>query len=110
MIDITQISVLSFSLIFFIFLLRQAKTSSISVYDFILFSLIFLIPLFFIFFEDTSKLISGYLGIEFPFVLLFSVLILALFIIAIRLTIKLFKLRETVVKLIQKEAINKIDD
>lgn len=83
-------------------LLRRTAEHKIDLYDLVMLSAVAVVPTFFVLFPATTQMIAGMVGVAFPFVLLFGMLLAVLFIFIHRLTVKLHKLEHDNRLLIQE--------
>lgn len=70
-----------FAVVHYIYILRQLILSRIDLYDFLLLSTVSMLPVLFLWVPGLDRWLADLIGISFPFILLFSLLLLALFII-----------------------------
>lgn len=91
-----------FSIIYFLYLLKKTSENKFDFYDLIMLSMVGVIPSFFIFFQHTSILFADLLGVAFPFVVMFGLLFIALFLIIIRVMSVIHQLKLDNILLIQE--------
>lgn len=75
----TKLALVVFFLAYMAFLTRSAARHRIDIYDYLALSCVAMLPLFFGLFPETTLRLSHLLGVEFPFVVLFGLLFLAVF-------------------------------
>jgi hypothetical protein len=81
---------LSLFLVFYLLiLLKNAIINKIDLYDLFLLSAVGVIPAFFIYFPDLTSRLAVFVGVKFPFLLIFGSLFFIVFIYLIRLVIKM---------------------
>jgi hypothetical protein len=76
----TIVFVVSFFVIYTIYLAIQTSRERLDLYDFFLLSLIGLVPLFFVVFPKLTLAISKIIGVAYPFVVMFGVLFMVIFV------------------------------
>ena len=108
----TVVFVSGYVIIYLFFLIRNTIRDQLDLYDFILLSMVSVMPLAFIYFPHTILFLTRFSGVTFPFVLLFGGLFLITFIMLYRHTVISHKLQKTNWKLIQELALLrlKLDD
>lgn len=101
----TAVFILLFLVIYLVILVKNTIKNSIDLYDFFLLSSVAIVPSIFILFPKFSTLLARLIGVAFPFVLLFSLLFLIIFIYLYRLVIKINNLNNKNILLIQELAL-----
>lgn len=101
----TQIASFLFCVLYLSFLFRRLNQARLDVYDAVMLSAVAIGPALFIFVPDFSNGLANWLGVAFPFVILFSGLFVIMFLFVHRLTITLHKLQKQNRALIQEVAI-----
>ena len=86
-------------------LIRNTVRNSIDFYDFLLLSSVAIAPSAFVFFPATSYDLARLVGVLYPFVLLFGLLFLVVFIYLYRLVVQLNSLRRANLTLVQDLAL-----
>lgn len=94
--------ILLFAIWYLSVLLRRTADHKIDLYDLVMLSAVAVVPAFFALFPATTQAIADLLGVAFPFVLLFGLLLAVLFIFIHRLTVKLHRLEHDNLLLIQE--------
>lgn len=105
----SQIFIITFFIIYIIFLVRKAAKDQLDLYDFIMLSLIAIIPTGFVFLRGVVVSVSKFINIEFPFLLLFSALHLVSFIYLYSLVVRINKLHKKLISSVQEAAINQAE-
>ena len=97
-----------FSFLYLIYLFRKSARYQINLFETLLLSNVAFIPLLFVYFPEISLKISDTIGLSLPFVLCFGILFVVLFIMIIRLSLKIYDLENSYRALIQEAAIFKL--
>jgi len=105
-----QIFLVVGSIIYTLILLRSTIRQKIELYDFVHLSSLVLIPSIFVIFPDVGVGLTSFLGVAFPFVILFSTLFVELFFLQHRNAIKLHKIEKVNRRLVQALAIMESKD
>ena len=100
-----QIILVVGSIIYTLVLLRSTIRQKIELYDFVHLSSLVLIPSIFVIFPEIGIRLTSFLGVAFPFVILFSTLFVELFFLQHRNAIKLHRLEKVNRRLVQTLAI-----
>ena len=103
----TVVVILLFAIWYLWVILRRTADHTIDLYDFAMLSTVAVVPTLFALFPATTQTIASLLGVAFPFVLLFGLLLAVLFIFIHRLTVKLHKLENDNRLLIQELSLLK---
>ncbi len=98
----TLITIVLFAVLYIWFLLYKTSTSTLDVYDLVILSTAAVLPISFILVPGFWHFLSNKIGVAFPFVLLFGILIVIIFITIHRLLVKLYDLKSKYVFLIQE--------
>lgn len=88
----TAVVIIVFSVWYLFGIVRRTAKNQMDIYDLLMLSTVAIFPVFFVAFPDIAMSISQMIGIAFPFVLLFAILISILFIFIHRLTVKVHKI------------------
>lgn len=88
----TTVLVAVFAAWYLIVIARRTLTGHLDFYDLVMLSMVALLPAIFVFWPQTAKIVGMLAGVTFPFVVLFGVLTLVVFIFLHRITLKLHKL------------------
>ncbi len=103
----TILIILSFSIWYTWHLLHKTSCLKLDMYDFSMLSSVSIIPLSFVVFPTFWQSISDILGIGFPFILLFGMMIAIIFIFIHRLTVRLHHMSHKYTLLIQEVSLLK---
>jgi len=98
----TVIFIAVFVLAYITFLLAKIKKNHVDVYDFLFLSLVSLIPAFFVLFPETCFEISAAIGVHFPFIILFGLLIFFIFLQLHRVAIAAYQVKTKMIRMNQK--------
>lgn len=98
----TAVVVIIFSIWYLAGILRRTAKNQMDIYDLVMLSTVAIIPGLFIALPNTAIIVSKLVGITFPFVLLFAILIAVLFVFIHRLTMKVHKIEDDNRLLIQE--------
>lgn len=88
----TIIIIAIFAIGYMFFIIRKTARRQLDIYDLIMLSTVALVPLIFVLFPKFAYWLSSVAGVEFPFVIMFGILFVILFIFTHRLTIKIHRL------------------
>lgn len=97
--------VIFFSLVYAIVIIRKTALQQVDIYDLVMLSSVVIIPSVFVVFPEVAFWFAKFAGVEFPFVVMFGILIAVLFIFVHRLTIKLHRVEKDNRLLIQEICI-----
>ena len=97
--------VIFFSLAYTIVIIRKTALQQVDIHDLVMLSSVVIIPSVFVGFPDVAFWFAKFAGVEFPFVVMFGMLIAILFIFVHRLTIKLHRVEKDNRLLIQEICI-----
>ncbi|MEQ9483177.1 DUF2304 domain-containing protein [Coleofasciculus sp. F4-SAH-05] len=103
----TVVSVLIFIVIYLFVLLKKTIKNTIDLYDFFLLSSLAIFPGIFVFAPKIVVYLAHIVGVEFPFIILFSGLFVCVFIYLYRLIIKVNKQEKLNLLLIQEISLLK---
>lgn len=81
-----------FALCYLYFTVRETAKQKLDIYDLIMLSAVAIIPLVFVLFPMFSDWVAKVSGVAFPFVVMFGILFVILFILIHRLTAKIHQL------------------
>ena len=98
----TIMLILLFGAWYLALVMRRTADHKIDLYDLVMLSAVAVVPAFFVLFPITTQIIADLLGVAFPFVLLFGLLLAILFIFIYQMTVKLHKLERDSRLLIQE--------
>jgi hypothetical protein len=88
----TLIAVAIFAMGYLFFVIRKTARQDLDIYDLAMLSTVAIIPLLFIVLPQLAFLAASLVGVEFPFVIMFGMLLAILFIFVHRLTVKIHRL------------------
>jgi hypothetical protein len=88
----TTVLVAIFAAWYLLVLSRRTLTGRLDFYDLIMLSMVALLPAIFVFWPRLAEIVGILAGVTFPFVVMFGVLTLVVFIFLHRITLKLHKL------------------
>lgn len=83
-------------------IVRKTAVRQLDLYDFSMLSTVAVIPAFFVLFPEGSITVTHLMGVEFPFVILFGILLAVLFIFIHRMTVRLHRVESDNRLLIQE--------
>ena len=101
------ISVCLFGSVYLTYLISKMMRRSIDLYDFMMLSMVAILPLIFVIIPDIANLGAELAGVRLPFIIMFSALFVVLFIIGHRLTSKITKLENNNRVLVQELSLLK---
>ena len=84
----TSITIMTFAVLYVWYILRKTSIRKIDIYDFVMLSTVAIIPVSFVLFSGFWIFLSNKVGVAFPFVLLFGILLAAIFLFVHKLTIR----------------------
>lgn len=94
-----------FAFVYMLILLRKTLQGKFDLYDFLILSMVAIIPAGFALFPSAAYLISELTGVVFPFVVMFGALFLVVFAFMHNLTARLHKLERQNWALIQEQSL-----
>lgn len=95
----------AFALIYMLVLLRKTLQGKFDLYDFLMLSMVAIIPAGFALFPTLGYLVSHLTGVVFPFVVMFGALFLVVFAFMHNITARLHKLERQNWALIQEQSL-----
>ncbi len=101
----TMLLVAIFAIWYLIILARRTLSGRLDVYDLMMLSMAALLPVVFVFLPGLADVIGALAGVAFPFVVMFSALILVIFVFLHRITIKLHNLERLNRLLVQEVSL-----
>jgi len=101
----TLIVVGLFAILYLTFLIRKTIRGELDLYDLLMLSMVALMPALFVFFPSLSQLVVAITGVAFPFVIMFGMLFLVVFLIVHRLTVKIHRLEMLNRRLVQEVSL-----
>lgn len=105
----TFIFTLIFSIAYYFYLWRKTVKEEFDIYDVLMLSMLGTVPGVFVYFPKYSYLIAETIGVEYPFVVMFGILFMVLFIMLIRVISIIHKISNDNIMLIQKIALIDFD-
>jgi hypothetical protein len=103
----TSLFIAIFAVIYTVIIARKTARHQLDIYDLAMLSMVVIIPGIFAAFPQITYWISGLAGVEFPFILMFGMLIAILFIFIHRLTVKIHRLESDCRLLVQELSLLK---
>lgn len=94
-----------FAVLYLVFLVRKTMRGLLDLYDLLMLSMVALAPALFVFFPGVSDWVAQVTGVAFPFVVMFGMLFVIVFLIVHRLTVKLHRLESVNRRLVQEISI-----
>ena len=101
----TVVVVSAFALIYMLVLLRKTMQGKFDLYDFLMLSMVAIIPAGFALFPTLAYLVSHLTGVVFPFVVMFGALFLVVFAFMHNMTARLHRLERQNCALIQEQSL-----
>jgi hypothetical protein len=101
----TVVVVSAFALIYMLVLLRKTMQGKFDLYDFLMLSMVAIIPAGFALFPSLAYLVTHLTGVVFPFVVMFGVLFLVVFAFMHNMTARLHRLERQNCTLIQEQSL-----
>lgn len=102
---VTVIVISAFAFVYMLILLRKTLQGKFDLYDFLMLSMVAIVPAGFALFPKVGYLLSQLSGVGFPFVLMFGVLFLVVFVFMHNITARLHKLERQNWALIQEQSL-----
>lgn len=101
----TVVVISAFALIYMLVLLRKTLQGKFDLYDFLMLSMVAIIPAGFALFPKLAYIVSHLTGVVFPFVVMFGALFLVVFAFMHNITARLHKLERQNWTLIQEQSL-----
>jgi len=101
----TVVVISAFALIYMLVLLRKTLQGKFDLYDFLMLSMVAIIPAGFTLFPTLAYLVSHLTGVVFPFVVMFGALFLVVFAFMHNMTARLHRLERQNCALIQEQSL-----
>ena len=98
----TIIFITMFVLVYVTYLLAKIRKNHVDLYDFLFLILVSLLPAAFVYFPESVFWLTQFVGVKFPFIILFGLLIFCIFIQLHRVAIAIYKTKNNIVHLSQK--------
>lgn len=103
----TLILITTFAIGYMFFIVRKTARRQLDLYDLVMLSAVAIIPSAFVIFPQFAFWLAAIVGVEFPFVVMFGLLIAVLFIFIHRLTVKIHRLESDTRLLVQELSLHK---
>jgi len=98
----TIVVIVLFAITYMTFIIRKTAHRQLDLYDLLMLSMVAIVPTLFALFPRVSHRIAQAMGVEFPFVVMFGLLFVILFIFIHRLTVKIHQLESDSRLLVQE--------
>lgn len=98
-----------FSLVYLVFVARKTARQQLDIYDFVMLSSVAVVPVIFAYLPDLSYWLAGLAGVGFPFVIMFGILFLILFLFINRIIVKTHQLERDNLLLIQEISLLRLE-
>jgi len=98
----TYLLIAIFTVLYMAFIVRKTARRQLDLYDLFMLSAVAIIPGAFVAFPGLAFWLAGLVGVEFPFVLMFGMLFVVLFVFIHRLTVKIHRLESDNRMLVQE--------
>lgn len=98
----TIVLIAAFTLLYLLALARQTVRGRLDFYDFAMLSTVALLPGLFVFLPRLADMVGEFAGVAFPFVVMFGVLFLVVFLVLHRMTIEMHKSQKSNRLLVQE--------
>lgn len=105
----TVILIALFTVGYLTFLLRKILRGRLDLYDLIMLSTVAVVPAAFAFFPGLADLASRAIGVAFPFVIMFGILLFVLFLLVHRLTVHMHRVETKCLLLVQELSLLRLD-
>lgn len=94
-----------FAVVYFLFLARKTIRNTLDLYDFILLSMVAVVPAIFVLFPGMAQWLGDLTGVAFPFIIMFGALLVIVFILLHRLTVNIYQLQKRSHHLVQEVSL-----
>jgi len=101
----TYLFIAFFVVAYLVFVIRKTARQQLDLYDFVMLSMVAVIPAVFTFLPNFADWVASLFGVAFPFIVMFGALFLILFLFVHRLTIKVHTLERDNRLLIQEVSL-----
>lgn len=101
----TMLFLITFSASYMVLVLRETIAGRFDLYDFIMLSMLAIVPCGFVVFPNIVNQFADIIGVEFPFIIMFGMLFMIVFLFLHRMTAKIHLLEKQNLKLIQELGI-----
>jgi len=98
-----------FALAYLIFIARKTSRQQLDLYDFVMLSMVAVVPATFTFWPKIAYWLADLAGVAFPFVIMFGALFLILFLFIYRLTVNMHKLEKDNLLLLQEVSLLRME-
>lgn len=105
----TTLLVALFAIVYLAFIARKTARQQLDLYDFVMLSMVAVVPAIFTFWSSLAYWAADLAGVEFPFVIMFGALFLILFLFVYRLTAQVHKLQRDNRLLIQEVSLLRME-
>lgn len=102
---VTVVVISAFAFVYMLILLRKTLVGKFDLYDFLMLSMVAIIPAGFALFPRLAYFLTQLSGVAFPFVVMFGVLFLVVFVFMHNMTARLHKLERQNWTLIQEHSL-----
>jgi len=101
----TMLTIGMFAVVYFLFLARKTIRNTLDLYDFILLSMVAVVPAIFVLFPGMAQWLGDLTGVAFPFIIMFGALLVIVFILLHRLTVNIYQLQKRSHHLVQEVSL-----
>ena len=101
----TMLTIGMFAVVYFLFLARKTIRNTLDLYDFILLSMVAVVPAIFVLFPAMAQWLGDLTGVAFPFIIMFGALLVIVFILLHRLTVNIYQLQKRSHHLVQEVSL-----
>ena len=105
----TYVVIALFASVYFVFLGRKTARRQLDLYDFVMLSMVAVVPATFVIWPKIAYWLADLAGVAFPFVIMFGALFLILFLFAYRLTVHIHKLEKDNLLLLQEVSLLRME-
>jgi hypothetical protein len=105
----TYLLIALFAIAYLIFIARKTAHQQLDLYDFVMLSMVAVVPATFTFWPSIAYWLAALAGVAFPFVIMFGALFLILFLFAYRLTVHMHKLEKDNLLLLQEVSLLRME-
>jgi hypothetical protein len=103
----TIVTIAIFAIIFLSFLIHETARNQLDIYDLIMLSTVAIVPVIFVVFPGISFWFANIIGVEYPFVVMFGLLFVFIFVFVHRLIVKLHSIETDNRRIIQEISLLK---
>jgi hypothetical protein len=98
-----------FALAYLAYIARKTGRQQLDLYDFIMLSTVAIVPVIFVYQPSLAHWLAGIVGVTFPFVIMFGMLFLILFLLIHRMTEKMHRLERDNLALLQEVSLLRME-